>query len=175
MRDEFGLSMFVEYNYFPVVVVSTRKKKKSKLIEAIQYKLKKLGFYEGKIDGYYSWELKMAILGFQKRYREKYHLKLTGYLDPKTLNAIDKEYTKLVQEKEKVKVKTAPKAMVKPEKEEVKYKVYVEKKPGEGVEKYKSTIYDLFKDIKTALTQEYYGIKGWVWLLALILISRFWK
>ena len=50
--------------------------------------LKKLKFYDGKIDGWYGSMTVSAVKKFQKKYAKKYKLKKTGKVDKATFKAL---------------------------------------------------------------------------------------
>ena len=56
----------------------------------MQKLLKKRGFYTGVIDGWYGPLTVNAVKKFQKKYKTKYGLKVTGKVDTKTKNGISK-------------------------------------------------------------------------------------
>ena len=56
----------------------------------MQKLLKKRGFYLGKVDGWFGSETVKAVKAFQKKYKKKYGLNVTGKVDTKTKNGISK-------------------------------------------------------------------------------------
>lgn len=72
------------------VLKYSKTKKVVTCVKYMQKLLKKRGFYTGVIDGWYGPLTVNAVKKFQKKYKTKYGLKVTGKVDSKTKNGISK-------------------------------------------------------------------------------------
>ncbi|MBQ7927710.1 MAG: peptidoglycan-binding protein [Methanobrevibacter sp.] len=65
-------------------LVYSKKKKSVACVKTMQKILKKQGFYKSTIDGWFNKLTKNAIMAYQKKYKKKYSLKVTGKVDQYT-------------------------------------------------------------------------------------------
>ena len=72
------------------VLKYSKTKKVVTCVKYMQKLLKKRGFYSGKVDGWYGPLTVNAVKKFQKKYKTKYGLKVTGKVDTKTKKGISK-------------------------------------------------------------------------------------
>lgn len=72
------------------VLVYSKKKKTYDCVKQMQAILKNKGYYTGKKDGWFGPLTTTAVKKFQKAYKKKYSLKVTGKVDKKTFNALQK-------------------------------------------------------------------------------------
>ena len=72
------------------VLVYSKKQKKVDCVKQLQTILKKQKFYNSTIDGWYYTKTAEAVKQFQKKYKSKYNLSVTGKVDKKTFNALCK-------------------------------------------------------------------------------------
>ena len=70
------------------VLVYSRKQKKVTCVVYLQEILKKLKCYSGKVDGWFGPLTTTGVKNFQRKYKKKYSLKITGTVNQKTYNAI---------------------------------------------------------------------------------------
>lgn len=70
------------------VLVYSKTKKYVYCVRLMQNILKKSGFYNANIDGWYGTETVKAVKLLQKKYKSKYNLSVTGRVDQKTFNVI---------------------------------------------------------------------------------------
>lgn len=71
-------------------LVYSKKKKTNDCVKQMQTILKNKGYYTGKKDGWFGPMTVTAVKKFQKAYKKRYSLKVTGKVDKKTFNALQK-------------------------------------------------------------------------------------
>ena len=71
-------------------LVYSKKKKVVDCVKQMQTILKNKGYYKGKVDGWFGPMTTTAVKKFQKANKKKHSLKVTGKVDKKTFNALQK-------------------------------------------------------------------------------------